>query len=778
MLIVVVISNIISLHNSNTNLESALVLRAQVVSEAQAAAMSHIIWEYDQESALASMQGLLDDPEFVRIIILDDTGKEFAKVEKEEVISFSEKTLVFTQDVYFASSAGQKRAIGKVKLEMTRDLLNEKLWRQTVRGIVEIFLLLLLVVPNLFFAIRKFTKPLEDMTLLMRSSAQGDHTFEVNQEYLKRNDEVGAIANSIMQDQQQRRDEIKLLELAIKISHELNIDRLLGEITAAITQLLEVQRGSIFRYDSKNDLLWSRVIEGTEEHVIQVKPGEGIAGKTFLNKEVIVTNDAYKDSQFDSRMDKKTGFRTKNILSVPILRKQGECLGVLQVLNKKEGGFSQRDQRRALSLASQAAISLENGKLFEEILNLKNYQESILESLTNGVITFDEKLSLVTANIASRRVLNLSQDDILGSTAQKLFAGKNAWIPASLEKALESGEADLTMDVTVEKTDNSVVSLNTTAAPLMNINNEKMGAMLIIEDITAEKRIRSTMARYMSKEVVERILSDDPSILKGSLQNCTVLFSDIRKFTTISEQIGARNTVNLLNSYFEEMVSSIMDNGGILDKYIGDAIMASFGVPFTTPVDADNAIVAAIAMMRKLRPFNQRQKKKNEPIVEIGIGLNTGELIAGNIGSSKRLEYTVIGDTVNLASRIEGTTKFYGAPIVASKFTIDATSKNFQYRFLDYIQVKGKSKPVLIVEIMDHYQDIASFSLPNLIEVFNAGFASYQEQNFAQAQKHFQEALKIRPEDEAAQLYIERSTYLQENPPSPDWDGVWVMKTK
>ena len=190
--------------------------------------------------------------------------------------------------------------------------------------------------------------------------------------------------------------------------------------------------------------------------------------------------------------------------------------------------------------------------------------------------------------------------------------------------------------------------------------------MLMIEDISTEKRLKSTMARYMDPGIANQLVASGAEALGGQSVTATVLFSDVRSFTTITEQLGAQGTVALLNEYFTLMVDCIQREEGMLDKFIGDAIMAAFGIPVQHEDDADRAVRAAIGMMRELNSWNQQRLTEGKLPVDIGIGLNTDVVVSGNIGSRKRMDYTIIGDGVNLAARLESAFKQYGAHILMS----------------------------------------------------------------------------------------------------------------
>jgi adenylate cyclase len=318
--------------------------------------------------------------------------------------------------------------------------------------------------------------------------------------------------------------------------------------------------------------------------------------------------------------------------------------------------------------------------------------------------------------------------------------------------------------------------VNLTTMPLIDANQAQIGSMLVLEDITEEKRIRSTMSRYMSKEVADQLLASGEAELGGKEQKVTVMFSDIRRFTTISEQIGPRETVSLLNEYFTEMVDAIFHHGGILDKYMGDGIMALFGAPFVGETDADNALAAADDMMQRLAELNVRRAADGREPLDIGIGLSSGAVVVGNIGSARRLDYTVIGDTVNLASRLEGATKQYGAKIVMSEMTVRELRRPAILREIDLIRAKGKDRPVAVYESLGYRS--GERQLKPLLAAHGDGIAAYRARDWTTAAKAFDAALGLYPEDGPARVYCDRIKLLARNPLPDDWDGVWNLTEK
>jgi adenylate cyclase len=586
-----------------------------------------------------------------------------------------------------------------------------------------------------------------------------------------------------------RKDEAQLLEVTTAISRELQLLPLLRKIMETVTTILTADRSTLFLYDSRTKELWSQVAQGAGTAEIRFPCHLGIAGAVFTSKTTVNIPDAYKDSRFNQAFDKKTGYKTDTILCMPVLDKQGTAVGVIQVLNKKGGIFTATDEKRLTAFSSQAAIAIENAKLFEEVMSVKNYNESILQSMSNAVITLDARGTVVKANHAALRLLRREKcpETVEGQPVKEILIDQNPWLAQSIETVRKSGKQDIAVDAELALPRDEAyagdrrrgaASVNLTVVPLTNSKNESIGCMLMIEDITSEKRLKGTMARYMPKQVADKLLSEGEAVLGGQIQKATVLFSDIRSFTTITERVGAQETVKMLNEYFSIMVDIILEGGGILDKYIGDAIMSVFGAPFPKPEDADNAVSAAVGMLRALQELNRQREAKGDDPIDIGIGLNSDDVLSGNIGSLKRMDYTVIGDGVNLASRLEGANKPYGTQILVSEMTVRELRRPFKLREVDRIRVKGKSQPVGVFEVLDHYDPSKRPELVELLGLYQRGLALYRSRAWADAAKVFAQAQRVSPRDGVSKLYVERCGYFQEHPPASDWDGVWTMKDK
>lgn len=256
-----------------------------------------------------------------------------------------------------------------------------------------------------------------------------------------------------------------------------------------------------------------------------------------------------------------------------------------------------------------------------------------------------------------------------------------------------------------------------------------------------------------------------------------MLFSDIRGFTTMSERLGARETVAMLNDYFTDMVDVVFAHNGILDKYIGDMIMAVFGSVRSRRDDAANAVMVGSRMMMALRELNLRRSAVGQEPINIGIGISTGDVVAGSIGSPKRLEYTVIGDRVNLAERLQNANKYYGTGVLMCETTAARLGTPVRMRDLDLIRVRGMQAPVSLCEVMEHHTAESFPHLDEVIFAFTEGVALYRDRKWDQAIRLFSEALKANPADRPSSLYLQRCEIYRKMPPPEDWDGVWSLAT-
>lgn len=297
---------------------------------------------------------------------------------------------------------------------------------------------------------------------------------------------------------------------------------------------------------------------------------------------------------------------------------------------------------------------------------------------------------------------------------------------------------------------------------------------LLVYDWRA-RYIRRAFSSYVSPDLVTRLVNESEELnLGGELRTVSVLFSDIRGFTTLSESMMPRQLVELLNLFLGPMTDIIMKEKGTLDKYIGDAVMAIYNAPLNVEGHAMHAAATAIAMQRRLLELNPMFQKRFKRTLKIGVGINTGEAVVGNMGSARRFNYTAMGDAVNLASRLEGRTKYYGTDIIVSESTAHALGESYLLRRLDRLRVKGKHQPVAIFQLfLDDTPDNR-----DLKRRFEQALEHYFAREFEQALAVLEQLRSDFPRDRVTRLYIERCRYHVSNPPREDWDGVSVAAEK
>jgi adenylate cyclase len=297
-----------------------------------------------------------------------------------------------------------------------------------------------------------------------------------------------------------------------------------------------------------------------------------------------------------------------------------------------------------------------------------------------------------------------------------------------------------------------------------------------------KRRVRSAFGQYLSPEVIRRLLVN-PRLVEPRKTDITVMFSDIRGFTTISEKLDAQDLALFLNQYLSDMTSLVFDNHGTLDKYIGDAVMAFWGAPFEEPGHAGRACDTALKMMDRVREMQKKWEAEGKPHLDIGIGLNTGVASVGNMGSALRYGYTALGDTVNLSSRLEGLNKDYGTHILVNETTYSAAKNDgFLFRELDLIRVKGKLQPVTLYELIGRSGENSVYGTPDEVRArldsFQQSRELYRNRRWEEAQKSFQAILDKWPDEGPARTYWKRcQDYLFDEPPI-GWDGVFTMTHK
>ncbi|MEM1242397.1 MAG: GAF domain-containing protein [Cyanobacteria bacterium P01_H01_bin.26] len=413
------------------------------------------------------------------------------------------------------------------------------------------------------------------------------------------------------------------------------------------------------------------------------------------------------------------------------------------------------------------------GRLIWEVVPIENLRSRLADSLNYGTQQYvpEQTLQAAVATIKGRQTL-LVPAEIRRKTST-FFPDENtepAYYPWGHQaEAINAPENAHQLEH----------SINLTVNPLTDPGGGVRGGLVVLEDISQEKRMKTTLYRYMTPSVAEQVMAlGEDSLMVGKRRNVTVLFSDIRGYTSLTESLEASQVVSMLNEYFETMVESVFNHEGTLDKFIGDALMAVFGAPLPLENHGWAAVQAALDMRERLVHFNQLRRDNSQPEINIGIGLSSGEVVSGNIGSRRKMEYTVIGDGVNLSARLEGVTKQYGCDIVLSEHTYNCCRELIWVRELDLTRVKGKMKPVKIYELIGNRHQPLDKRTQEFLTLYRQGRKAYTSRDFGRALKMFTKAQAMQPQDKAVAIHIQRIQGYLQAPPPANWDGVYVMTTK
>ena len=561
----------------------------------------------------------------------------------------------------------------------------------------------------------------------------------------------------------------ELIDVSSAITSEMKLEALLARIVETASRILDADRSSLLLHDPRTSELWSLVAEGLAQRPIRFPDRLGIAGHVFHTGETVNVQDAYADPRFNRDVDLATGYHTNSVLTMPVVARDGRRLGVMQALNRRDGQpFTEGDTTRLGAFAAQAAIAIDNATLFTEVLASRNYNESILRSMSAGVVTLDRSGVVTTINRAAERMFEVSLDEIKGLTFRDVLHPTNPWLIPEIEAVAATGEPKLLFDLDLITARGRPLDANMSIVPLI-VGGEADGLLVLVDDISEEQRLQGAMRRFMTQKVVDQVMSRQDDLLFGSACEASVLFADIRDFTSMTETLSPRATVDMLNEAFTDLFEAVAAHDGVLDKYIGDAIMAVYGAPLSTGRDPENAIGSALEMLRLIAVLNRRREARGQPPLRIGIGLSTGEVVAGTIGSPKRMDYTVIGDSVNLAARLQDLTKLYRVPLmVCPRTAAAARGLGHRVRELDLIRVRGRMRPAAIHEIVAE-------PLPDaLLDAYARGRAAMAARDWTGAVDAFTAALAVEPEDGPSWLMLSRATRLAGQPPEEGWDGVWL----
>jgi PAS domain S-box-containing protein len=514
------------------------------------------------------------------------------------------------------------------------------------------------------------------------------------------------------------------LETLLDITNELNsfdqISVLLQEILVKSCAVLNASSGLILIEDDNSDVLHIGADFNIDISVLK--------GLIFNKRKGFISdiNETRKALSLEIEQD---SFLSKTMckfaLIAPLLEKKN-LVGVIVLFDKESrkglSSFHDADANMLSAIATQASVAYNNIKLIENIKEAKTFNDNVMQSIVTGVFTTNLMGEINHINRAATAIINIEKEQVLGNHYEYVFESNESITQLITKCELDSvtlSESQVLLECNGKST-----TVNISVSPLLNDLDEPIGSVVAMEDLSNIDKLKSTFKKYVSKQIVDQLLENDEMLnLGGQEQEATILFSDIRGFTSMSETMAPNEVVETLNDYFNLMIEIIFKYNGTLDKIIGDALMVIYGAPNAAPQDTENAVLTAIEMQEKLIQFNQDRIINLKQPIKIGIGINRGKVISGNIGSKQQMNFTVIGDSVNLASRL--------CSVAASDEIIVSDAvwkkvkhlKSFKSKKLNPVKVKGKVKPIEIKEILYNrpafqyelaYKKVEQFLLENL----------------------------------------------------------------
>ena len=387
-------------------------------------------------------------------------------------------------------------------------------------------------------------------------------------------------------------------------------------------------------------------------------------------------------------------FDSSYCLVSPILYDKN-LVGAIMLFDKetREGlcDFEKNDIKLLDAISMQTSIAYQNVKLLESLKKSNKLNENIMSSITTGIIEVNLFGEIEFANKEALRLLNKEEEEVIGNHYLIIFE-KNDQLLELIQK-VESEQERVFENEFELKSKRKKISVNLSCSPVFDEQKSFSGIVIALDDLSKINKVKSTFKKYVSKNIVDKLLENEDSLnLGGTESDITILFSDIRGFTSMSEKLSPTEIVKLLNKYFKSMIDVVFKYNGTLDKIVGDELMVLYGVPLKSEDDTDNAVKTAIKMFQSLDKFNEVIIKEGYKPFKIGIGINKGKAVSGNIGSEQQMNYTVIGDTINLGARLCSHAK--SGEILISSSVKDVISDDYAFKKIPSIEVKGKSKPI------------------------------------------------------------------------------------
>ena len=414
----------------------------------------------------------------------------------------------------------------------------------------------------------------------------------------------------------------------------------------------------------------------------------------------------------------------------------------------------------------------------KRIIDLSLYHKTLLSTLPVALLGTDPNGVIRSTNHAAEEILGFAEGQLKGRRLTDLFSsGSEA--EEKIHQVLETGRPVHLDAKSLRLSSDKEIVGNFYFQPLRDDEDDICGLLLTVEDITYVHYLHNAFKRYVPPSVSEIIARDPQSLtLGGEEKVLTVLFSDLVGFTSIAERYTPQEMVTLLSEYFKEMTDQVFSFRGTLKEYVGDELMAIYGAPIAQSEHPLNACASALAMQDRLAEMNVDWQKMGRPTLKARIGVNTGPMLVGNLGSPYRFSYGVVGDQVNLASRLEGLSSIYGTDILIGEETAERVKNNFILREVDRVRVKGRKQNVGIFELIAPIDQTLPASRESAMACYAEGLDAYRQQHWTRAMDRFEKTIELRPEDGPAKTMTERCLDFKDRPPGEKWDGTFNHQSK
>lgn len=492
-----------------------------------------------------------------------------------------------------------------------------------------------------------------------------------------------------LQRQETEKEQLRALqEVGAAINSSLNLDIVLQQVMDAIIRLTRAERAMLLLLNNGElEVKIARNIsQETLDDAASQEISQSIVRRVAESGEPIVTINAQEDERFASQHS-IVSFRLRSIVCAPLTIK-GNTIGVIYADNRVASGiFSDTDRDLLAAFADQAAVAIDNARLFDEVAGMKHLMDNVFASIAGGVITVDAHDRIALFNRAAERILGMAADSIHLHAYQEVLSPFGTPVESLIHQVKEDGQThSLELDMTALRRAASPATVNVTVSPLHTIENERVGGVaIVIDDVSEKKRVES-LRRYLPPALVDQVRDLD-SAQKPQRRPITVLFADIRDFSQFGEHVDPEELIALANGMFSEAVSAISAHHGLIDKFMGDAVMALFNTPLNPQEDhVELAVAAALDIQARVAAYH-RELPPNK-ILHFGIGIHTGEAVVGNVGSSQRKDYSAVGDVVNLCKRLQ---EIAGSDqIIISRHVFERVREYALVESLSPVQLRGR----------------------------------------------------------------------------------------